>query len=75
MPTMFEIPEKVAARLSGKDADVAFQIAKSKRPVNVADEIIPIADWAEYRKTHDVIFSGRFDLQGRPIFELVQSAQ
>ena len=34
-----------------------------------SSDIIPILDWPAYREMHpELVFSGKFDLQGRPIW-------
>lgn len=65
MTTTFTIPEKIQRRL-----DAPTQAKRQSAPVlQQADEIIPIADWPAYRAAHpDLVFTGKFDLQGRAIF-------
>lgn len=61
--TKFALPTAVAARL------VQSTTPAPKPPQPAASEIVLISDWADYRAAHpELIFSGKFDLQGRAIF-------
>lgn len=74
----FEIPSRIQSRLDRKASPAPRQAQPRAEAVNkpneshvgsLTSEIIPIAEWAEYRVAHpELVFTGKFDLQGRPIW-------